>query len=585
MGVLRKSKKLLSLLSEQGFAGLRAKIADKLKDRREEWNYQEYLRQNQITESARNEIREKVKSLPRQPLISILLPVYNTDEKLLHLCINSVINQLYPTWELCIADDASTADHVRPILEEYAIRDRRIKATFRESNGNISAATNSSLELATGEYVALLDHDDELSEDALFWVASEINEHPDSELIYSDEDLIDMYGRRSRPRFKPAWSPDLFLSLNLINHLAVFRTETARRIGGFRTGFEGSQDHDHELRFIEQVPEVSIRHIPRILYHWRAVRGSVALSSDEKPYAHERARTAIREHLERTGRPADVSEGTYNLHRVQFHLPADPPKVSLIFVEDDDSGNVADTVSEFLAQTDYLNLEALIVSRSKGKCDSMAENIGYAVTDAQSTAEILNFAVSQIDSAIVCFADTNFRPLYGDWLREMVGWAMREGIGAVGAKLLYKNWTVMHGGLTTGVERGVSIAHHGLGREALGNMFRNRFPGNFSATSTCFMAVEKRKFEQVGGFDASLFPESLFDADLCLKLRSESKRVVVTPYAELIQSTDRVPKILAEAPTKKELENFATRWPEYLHSDPFYNQYLSKKDAVVSIHV
>src|SRR6185295_4271977 len=182
MGVLRKSKKLLSLLSEQGFAGLRAKIADKLKDRREEWNYQEYLRQNQITESARNEIREKVRSLPRQPLISILLPVYNTDENLLHLCINSVLSQLYPTWELCIADDASTADHVRPILEEYAIRDRRIKTTFRESNGNISAATNSSLELATGEYVALLDHDDELSEDALFWVASEINEHPDSEL-------------------------------------------------------------------------------------------------------------------------------------------------------------------------------------------------------------------------------------------------------------------------------------------------------------------------------------------------------------------------------------------------------------------
>lgn len=585
MEIFRKARKLEQIFREQRLQGLKAKLADRFYVRREKQKYAEFVRRNQITESYRDGIREKIKSLANQPFISVLLPVYNTDEKWLRLCIESVRDQLYTNWELCIADDYSSKPHVRQVLEEYVAADERIKVVFREENGHISAASNSALEIATGEFVALLDHDDELSEEALFWVANEINDHPETELIYSDEDLIDTKDRRSRPRFKPDWSPDLFLSLNLINHLAAFRTETVRKVGGFRMGFEGSQDHDLELRFIEQILEESIKHIPRILYHWRVVQGSVALAGGEKPYAHERARRAIREHLERAGRPADVSEGAYDLHRIRFQLPADPPKVSLIFIEDGETDVFFRRAAEIVRRTDYSNLEVLIVSHVNGPRSSTQKNISYVSMESQSTSETFNLAATKAEGSILCFADTNLLQLSPDWLKEMVGWAIQEKIGAVGAKLLYRNWTVMHGGLITGVEGTVGIAHRGYGREALGNMFRNRFPGNFSATSACFLVIEKKKFEQLDGFDSEKFPEHLFDADLCLRLREAGLRIVVTPYAELIQTTDRIPKILSEPRSETERINFEKKWPEYLHSDPFYNPNLSRAKGDFSIDI
>ncbi|MEP6849625.1 MAG: glycosyltransferase, partial [Acidobacteriota bacterium] len=257
-----KTTKLWLLLRDEGFAGLRAKISDKRRDRSEERRYQRWIERGSLDDGRRRQIREMVKALPQTPLISILLPVYNTDERFLRLCVESVKSQLYPYWQLCIADDASTAKHVRPILEKYASEDERVKVIFRETNGHISAASNTALELVSGEFTTLLDHDDELSEDALFWIAQEIDDHKNAELIYSDEDLVDDRGRRSRPRFKPDWSPDLFLSLNLLNHLVAFRTDTLKKAGGFREGFEGSQDYDLELRFVEQIPEVAVRHIP-----------------------------------------------------------------------------------------------------------------------------------------------------------------------------------------------------------------------------------------------------------------------------------------------------------------------------------
>ena len=217
------------------------------------------------------------------PLISVILPVYNVDEKWLRKCIDSVCKQSSRNWELCIADDASTAKHIRPLLEEYASKDPRIKVVFRETNGHISAASNSALELASGEFCLLLDHDDELSPDALFWVATEIDEHPDVAMIYSDEDLIDENGKRTAPKFKPDFCRDLLYSLNLVTHLSAYRTEILRAIGGFRVGIEGSQDYDLALRVVERIAETQIRHIPRILYHWRAIPGSVAWTAVRNP--------------------------------------------------------------------------------------------------------------------------------------------------------------------------------------------------------------------------------------------------------------------------------------------------------------
>ncbi|MEP6847612.1 MAG: glycosyltransferase, partial [Acidobacteriota bacterium] len=337
-----------------------------------------------------------------------------------------------------------------------------------------------------------------------------------------------------------------------------------------------------ELRFVEQIPEVAVRHIPRVLYHWRAIKGSVALSGGEKPYAHERARTAIREHLQRTGSRAEVTAAIYDLHRIRFDLPVEPPKVSLIFI-DDGSVDLVHRIDEIIRNTGYPNIEIFGVTNTTR--DPGDAHTRWIEQKALSRAEAFNLAASASVGELLCFADPNFRPLSTNWLDDMVGWALREKIGAVGAKLLYKNWTVMHGGLLTGVENDLGIAHHGVGRGALGNMFRNLFPGNFSATSACFMVVEKTKFEAMDGFDAESLPEHLFDVDLCLRMRNAGMRVVVTPVAELIQTTNTTPAILTEIPSATEISSFAKKWPEHLLSDPFYNPNLSHARGDFSIDI
>jgi len=251
--------------------------------------------------------RRRLRGLRRQPLISILLPVYNPDLHLLQVAIDSVKNQIYQQWELCLADDASTDTAVRPFLEELARSDERMRVTFRPQNGHIAACSNSALALARGEWCALLDQDDALAEIALAAVACEIAQQPEAGIIYSDEDKIDAEGTRSNPYFKNDWNAELFFGQNFINHLGVYRTSLVLELGGFRKGFDGSQDYDLALRCIERLQPLQIRHIPRVLYHWRMVEGSVAGDATAKPYAQEAARRAIAEHLERSGVAARVA--------------------------------------------------------------------------------------------------------------------------------------------------------------------------------------------------------------------------------------------------------------------------------------
>src|SRR5439155_5869381 len=244
-------------------------------------------------------LRRDLRALPRHPLISIVMPVYNPDLAHLSAAIDSVRTQIYENWELCIADDASTDASVARTLKQHATADSRIKVTFRERNGHIAACSNSALELATGEWVALLDQDDLLSEHALAVVAATIGEYPEAGLIYSDEDKIDQSGARCCPFFKPDWNPELLLGQNYISHLGIYRRALLLEIGGFREGYEGSQDHDLALRCSEKLQPAHIRHIPRVLYHWRMAEGSAAATAEAKPYAAEAARRAIADHLQR----------------------------------------------------------------------------------------------------------------------------------------------------------------------------------------------------------------------------------------------------------------------------------------------
>jgi len=567
---LQKIGKFNRIRREQGLAGLRLHARYFAHRARERRNYQKWIKAHELTDEKRAEIQGLIGGFERNPLISVVMPVYNVDEKWLRACIDSVLGQLYENWELCIADDASPSPNIRSVLDEYAARDARIKVVYREQNGHISAASNSALELTTGEFTALLDHDDELSEDALFWVADEINSHPETSMIYSDEDKIDAAGRRSEPKFKPDWSRDFFYSLNLITHLSVYRTALLRDIGGFRVGFEGSQDHDLALRVIEQIPETAIRHIPRILYHWRAIEGSVALSSDAKPYAFEKGREALRSHFERTGVAAEVVAAVDNLHRVRYTLPDPVPKVSLICLVD--NANDKAGAMEIHCNTFYENMEVLLVCPEKlsAEVNDLDGNVRVIPTDETGEAARYNMGALHAEGEVLCFIDTVLWPMDAAWLGEMAAMAMQDGIGAVGAKIEGAGGTVLHAGLVIDKDGSILQANHGIPSDEPGYFFRAGLINNFSAVSIAAFACRRTLFMEMEGFDHENFPAHLYDVDLCLRLWSRNMRVVFTPYAPLYPVESRKLHFELDIPTR-ERETLEAKWKPFLERDPFYN--------------
>ncbi len=587
MVIRRKINTAFKMWKKQGWNGIKFRLHNSFFSLKQKVAYQKWIwRFDTLTNENRKNLRREIENLSRRPLISIVLPVYNVEEKFLRLCIESVRKQIYENWELCIADDFSPSPHVRRVLEEYAEMDDQIKIIFRRENGHISAASNSALEIATGEFCVLLDHDDELSEHALFYVAKEINEFPEVEMIYSDEDLISAKGRRFNPKFKPDWSRDYFYSGNLVTHLSAYKTEVLRKIGGFRVGFEGSQDYDLALRVVEEIPENHIRHIPKILYHWRVIKGSVALSGDEKPYAHDAARKAIREHLERLGKKADVEQTVYNLHRVRYELPKVLPKVSLILLANEEFEFTIRSIQNYIETTEYPNFEIILVSRKKTeKLKEFPKTVKIHTSKKGNEAEIYNSAVAETDGEILCFADTNLKPLKANWLRELVSFAIQKEIGVVGAKLLSKNETILFGGFIIGTKNLVSIAHQNFPRDKGGNITRNLLIGNYSAVSVSCMAVRRENFEKNGGFDAKNFPYKFFDVDFCLKLREENLRIIFTPYVELIQVDENKTLNFERKTSEQEKVFFKKKWRKFIENDPFYNPNLSKENGNFDINI
>ncbi len=469
-----------------------------------------------------------IDGLERKPLISIIVPVYNVDENWLRLCIDSVRNQRYTNWQMCIADDRSTAAHVRKVLEEYAAADNRIDVVFRETNGHISAASNSALKMATGEFCVLLDHDDELSADALFWLVKEMNDHPTAKMIFSDEDLIDENGRRYEPKFKPDFARDLFYSMNMITHLSAYDTKLLKDIGGFREGLEGSQDYDLALRVIEKIDENQIRHIPRILYHWRAIATSVASGGAAKPYAYEKARQALREHFDRTNIQAEVSTAVNDLNRVSYKVDSE---VSISVISAGEGARSAETAAE------------------------------------------LNEAARTATGDILIFLDASLEPVSENWKNELASFAQRPEIGAVGGKIVTQHGAIEHSGYVLTEENIIANAHKGYLNDDPGYFFRAGLIGNYSAVSARCFAIGRELFLKIGGFDAENLSSRYFDADLCLRLMQLGFRIVYTPYAEFIETS--------AFPITEDDEQriyFEKKWSEFLRHDPFYNQNLSQTE-------
>ncbi len=388
-----------------------------------------------LTPQAIVPIRANLQSLKHRPIISVLMPVYNTPEKWLVRAIDSVRAQVYDRWELCIADDASTAPHIRPLLEKIARDDPRIKVVFRETNGHISAASNSALELAQGEFVSLLDHDDELRPHALACVALELARFPDADLIYSDEDKLNESGVRYSPYFKPDWNPDLFFSQNFICHLGIYRTALVREIGGFRIGYEGSQDWDLAMRVVERIPPSRIRHIPRILYHWRAVQGSTAIQVSEKNYSVTAAKKVIADHFARVGIKATLTPANGHYWRVHYPRPDPAPSVTLIIPTRNRGSLLRPCIASILEKTAYPDYKILVVDNNSDEPETLVylDELRQhprcrvlAFPGPFNFSAINNFAVHQTDTPLIGLLNNDLEVIHGDWLDEMASHAVRR---------------------------------------------------------------------------------------------------------------------------------------------------------------
>jgi glycosyltransferase involved in cell wall biosynthesis len=534
-------------------------------------------------------LRAEAEALGSAPKISILMPVFDPEPKWLARAIESVRNQAYLNWELCIADDASTKPQVRPILEAAARGDPRIKVVFRERNGHISAATNSALELATGEFTALFDHDDELAPHALSCVAREIADHPGLELIYTDEDKIDEQGFRFDPHFKPDWNPDLLNGQNYISHLAVFRTSTLRSAGGLREGFEGSQDWDLLFRVTETIPGAAIRHIPRVLYHWRASEGSTSLHLGEKSYANEAARRALEGHFARRNIAVGLRPAVGGHWQVVYPLPERRPLVSILIPTHNAEPLVRVCFASIFARTNYNPYEIILVDNRSDEpaaldlFSELAKEDEVRILDYAhpfNYSAIVNFAAKQARGQILCLLNNDIEVMGTRWLDELVSHAVRPEIGAVGARLCYPDMTFQHAGVITGLGGVAGHAFKYLPRQDPGTpQFRPHLAQDLSVITAACLVVRRDVFLKAGGFDEDKLAVAFNDVDFCLKVEALGYRNLYTPFAELLHH-ESASRGLDNTPDKVrrfqgEIDTMKARWGERLLNDPAYNPNLS----------
>lgn len=555
-----------------------------------EISYAEWIEKfDTIDEKVRARLAQENASLARTPLISILVPTFNTSPILLQKMFASVQRQIYQNWELCIADDASTDSATKEELARIAALDRRVKVELRDRNGHISAASNSALKLAQGEFIALLDHDDELAEHALLVVVRYINAYPHAKLFYSDEDKLDLNGERVTPYFKPDWNIHLIRSQNYFSHLGIYNAEIVSRVGGFRLGFEGSQDHDLMLRCADEAGDENIVHIPHVLYHWRMVESSTALDGGVKPYAQNAAMRAVQDHLTRRKIAGTVreSEAYGGYLRTLYDLPSVPPRVTIVIPTRDGVGLLRQCIESIFAHTNYSNFEIIIVDNGSvlpATLDyfssvSKMENVSVLRYDAPFNYSALNnFAVAQANGEFICLMNNDIEAIRDDWLTEMVGIALQPAVGAVGARLWYPDDRLQHGGVVLGIGGVAGHMHHMLTKSEQGYFSRGVLAQDVSAVTAACLVIRKAVYDEVGGLDETL-AVAFNDVDFCIRVRDAGYRNVWTPHAELYhyESATRGSDLTPAKRTRFESEvNFMLkRWGTSLQHDPAYNVNLS----------
>jgi len=557
------------------------------------WRQQNELRRGDI-----ERLRDMATVLTYRPLISVIMPTYNTPELYLREAIDSVLAQVYDRFELCIADDASTVPHVSAILKEYAAMDDRIKLVFRPENGHIAHASNSALALASGEFVALFDHDDVLTPDALFENVRVLNAHRDADMIYSDEDKVDDRGHRSNPYFKPDWSPETFLSRNYVSHLGVYRRSLVLDVGAFRPGFEGSQDYDLVLRIVERTSR--IHHIPRVLYHWRIHAASVASGVGVKNYAYDAAMNAIAEAMHRRSEPGRVEmlKGDPGNYVVRYDLKRDW-KVSIIIPTRDHAEDLERCLSSIFAKSSYRNFEVVILDNGSVESETAVcfakwqalepERVKIVPHDVPfNYSEINNYAVRQSSGEIVLLLNNDTEVIARDWIEAMLEQAQRPSVGCVGAKLLYEDDTIQHAGVVMRIGGVAGHSHRFYERDAPGYFHVIKTINNYSAVTAACLMVRREIWDRMGGLDEQL-TVAFNDVDFCLRVREAGYRNVYVPHAELYhyesksRGYDDTPLKIARSIGEQQF--MQARWNVASTDDPYYSPHLSLTSEDYSIRV
>lgn len=572
-------------LAKNGFKKTHSKLKNVNKSN--ELNYMEWLA-NHLPKKEELAKQRKHK-FDYEPKISIVTPTWNTKKEFLIDMIESVRNQTYSNWELCLADGASTNKDTLELLKEYEEKDKRIKVKYLDKNYMISGNTNEALTLVTGDYIGLFDHDDLLTKNCLYEMIKAINENNEAKFLYSDEDKIDENGKNNfNPHFKPDWSPDTLRSYNYICHFTIFKKELLNKVGTFRSEYDGSQDHDLILRLTEVLKDNEIVHVPKILYHWRVHRNSTAGGAGAKSYTNEAGKRAVKSHLERQGIEGEVKNGFFpNSYKIDYKIN-DNPLVSIIIPNKDSKSDLKLCIDSILQKSTYKNLEIIVVENNSTS-DEIFEY--YEEIEKQENIKVVhwkksgfnysainNYGAEYASGKYFILLNNDIEVISENWIEEMLMHCQKKEVGIVGAKLYYpEDSTIQHAGVVVGIRSVAGHIHNGIMKEDPGYMGRAKIVQNLSAVTAACLMTKKEVFEKVKGLEEK-FAVAFNDIDYCMKIREQESLVVWTPYAEMYhhesksRGAEDTPEKIKRF--KGEIARFDKKWGLWIE-DPYYNKNLT----------
>ena len=574
-------KKGFSYLKQYGFQEFKVRLSERFE--KEEVDYNEWCKYDILTDEERKAQRERIWEYP--PLISVVVPIYKTPEVFLRQMIESVTAQTYPHWQLCIADGSGDTAETKRIVDSY-LSDKRIKYKILAENRGIADNTNAAMELADGDYIALFDHDDLLSENALYEVADRICK-TGAEIVYTDEDKVTSdLSERYQPNFKPDFNLDLLRSNNYICHLLVVKKTLVQEVGGQKKEFDGAQDHEFLFRCIEKAK--GIEHIPKVLYHWRVHKASTADNPLSKKYAYDAGKRAVTEHIRRCGEEAEVTDTLFpGFYRAKYQVTGEP-LVSIIIPNKDEKETLKKCLDSIKEKSTYRNYEIIIVENN-----STGQEIFdyYKEIDGRDGIRVVywksgfnysalnNFGFTFAKGDYILCLNNDVTVITPDWLERMIGQCQRKEVGIVGVKLYYPDDTIQHAGVIIGIGGVAGAMFVGMARERSGYLRKAILQQDLSAVKAACMMVDRKAWEGAGGFNEDL-AVAFNDIDFCLKVRREGYLVVYEPNVELYHYESKS-RGYEDTPEKQkrflsEINYMKAHWSEILtKGDPYYNENFS----------